>query len=436
MGSFIFEYFARMQSTTHSVDFSKACEIVDFKDIVILVSIDGFRSQYLTQYSEYVPYLTQLAKSSAFASDGMYPIFPSYTFPNHVSLITGVYAETHGMISNEFYDCKRNDSFSYRNSSHNTDPSWWWPSCVEPIWSTIKKSQLKSAAYSWPGSEVSSHTPTYQISYPSRAEEPVERVNQVLKWISMPKNDRPSLITLYFEHVDAAGHKYGPDNSDDASDGLKSALKDVYNAIGILLKGLDQRNILSLVNLIIVSDHGMSATAKQYWVYLDLIVPLSLFSHVFYGPVAFLYPKNAQDTMMLYDLLFHFSQQYPGIFQVYLIDDLPKEYHLSNHYRIPPLTLVSYTPYYITSSNHTGIPSGTHGYPPTKDPNMNALFIAHGGKISLHSKQQYLDSFYNVDIYPFILELLTTPDIRKQGGFRLNYRHNGSDTLIKRLLLD
>ena len=106
---------------------------------IILISLDGYGWEYFQNNSlqDVRVNLDNLAMSGARSE--MLPIFPAVTFPNHYTMVTGLYAESHGIIENQMYDPILNESFSIFDDSVN-DPEWY---LGEPIWKTMENYLLK-----------------------------------------------------------------------------------------------------------------------------------------------------------------------------------------------------------------------------------------------------------------------------------------------------
>jgi len=229
---------------------------------LILVSIDGYRADYLDR--GHSPVLASLAAEGVHAA-GMRPVFPSLTYPNHYTLVTGLYPDQHGMVNNTMRDPALGN-FSPPNRAANTDGRWWDE--AEPIWITAQKQGLRTASVFYPGTQAEIHgtRPTYWQLFDSSIQ-PDTRVDQALAWLDLPSDQRPSFVSLYFEQVDVAGHNYGPDSMQ-----IDEAMVTVDAALGRLVEGLRIRGMFDTTNLLVLSDHGMSATSPDRIVLLDKIV--------------------------------------------------------------------------------------------------------------------------------------------------------------------
>ena len=137
------------QQPVITVDHGPNAEAQQSKHYVVLVSLDGFRYDYAKKYG--ARHLLAIAAHGASAPEGMIPAYPSLTFPNHYTLVTGLYPEHHGIVGNQFYDPERKERYSYTDPKTNSDGSWYGGT---PLWSLAEKQGMRSACFFWPGSEA------------------------------------------------------------------------------------------------------------------------------------------------------------------------------------------------------------------------------------------------------------------------------------------
>ncbi|KAJ3231074.1 hypothetical protein HDU81_004064 [Chytriomyces hyalinus] len=347
--------------------------------IVILVSLDGFRAEYLRR--GLTPNLHALATSGISAAY-MKPSFPSLTFPNHYTIVTGLYPESHGIVGNVFRDPKLNDTFVYVDPVKNKDGHWWGG---EPLWVTTIKAGLKSATCMWPGSEapIKSINPTYSQPYNGSMPN-ADRVAKIISWLSLPAPERPSFMTLYISEVDTLGHKYGPNAPQ-----VNAALTDVDHLMGTLVEGvLKARGVSSLqesgVNIVVVSDHGMTeGNDLDKFVFLDDYVAKERFEYI-NNIVVSIYPKSGEDLMAIYNTFQTASTEH-GHWNVWLRDQVPSEYNFRNNDRIGPIVALPdpgygvtlRTEFSTTIANKPYKVGGMHGYN-NSITDMRAIFIASG----------------------------------------------------------
>ncbi|XP_062520238.1 uncharacterized protein LOC134195249 [Corticium candelabrum] len=290
---------------------------------LLLVSLDGFRSDYLNRGC--TPHLLSIVRDGVQAKF-LQSQFPTKTFPNHYSIITGLYPESHGIVHNRFYDPALGDTFYIGGpSSHN--PDWWNEG--EPIWVTATNQGLKTAAYFWPGSdvEIRNSRPDYWFLYNSSVSWS-DRVNTVLQWLDLPDSNQPSFITLYVEEPDHTGHISGPESHE-----VNIALTKVDSlVIKPLINGLKERGIYDCVNMIIVSDHGMTAVNTDRVLFADKCFALSQASFIVEGPVSLLYSAHGVKSTIFVNR--DYSQCLNKNARFYLKEDLPKRFHYANNKRI------------------------------------------------------------------------------------------------------
>jgi len=343
----------------------------------------------------------------------MLPSFPSVTFPNHYTLVTGLYPESHGIVGNTFWAPDLNEEFHTGEGS--TEEKWW--TGAEPIWVTAEKAKVKTAIHMWPGSEAGMDFSATFIDKFNMSEILPRKTERILELLDLPDDEtapassqRPQLIAAYVPVVDSDGHTYGPNSSE-----IRSTISAVDTMLHNLFTGLDERNITGLVNVIVVSDHGMATTSTDRCIQLDDLIDLDLVEHIDGWPLYGLRPKNPIDIRGLYDRLLVESQS-SGKFDVYLRDEnMPAKYHFSNNARIAPLWVVPKTGYAIVhkedfdvnaakAKGETYHPKGLHGYD-HEHPLMRAIFVARGPAFP-HKPNSRLEPFRKHTLpYPHLPEI-------------------------------
>jgi predicted AlkP superfamily pyrophosphatase or phosphodiesterase len=359
------------------------------KHYVILVSLDGFRYDYAVKYG--AKNLLAMAARGASTPDGMIPSFPSLTFPNHYSIVTGLYPEHHGIVANSFYDPARKEPYSYTNPKAATNGSWYGGT---PLWVLAEQQGMRSACFFWPASEaeIQGKRPSYYAAY-NDAFPDDKRVDQVLSWLQLPPEKRPHFITLYMSDTDHAGHAYGPDAPETAA-----AVHLVDDMIGKLSAGITTTGLP--VDLIVLADHGMEKL-EPGWVNLDKWADLSNFE----TSGSLVYAKSEEDAAKAYKSLLGASDK----FKVYRRADVPAYLHFNSNPREGDPVAVPTGPYALTARDPNAgggsrmPPVGGHGYDPRAMPTMKAIFYAAGPDIRAGVT---LPSFENVDVYPFIVKVL------------------------------
>ena len=356
------------------------------KPYVVLVSLDGFRYDYAKRYG--AKRLLQLAARGASAPNGMMPAFPSLTFPNHYTIVTGLYPEHHGIVANSFYDPARKEKYSFSDPKTNGDGSWYGGT---PLWALAEQQGMRSASFFWPGSEaeIQGKRPSYYMRYDDKFPDEM-RVEQVLAWLRLPPEKRPHFITLYYSNVDHAGHVFGPDAPETAE-----AVRHVDDLLGKLVDGIAKLGLA--VDLIVVSDHGME-TERGGWIALDQWADLTKFE----ASGSLLYAQSEADAEKAYNSLLGVSDK----FQVYRRKNVPKNLHFDSNLRAGDPVVVPAGPFAIVAhapQSSAAPVRGVHGYVPATMPSMKAIFYAVGPDIRAGVE---VPPFENVHLYPLITEIL------------------------------
>jgi predicted AlkP superfamily pyrophosphatase or phosphodiesterase len=295
-------------------------------------------------------------------------------------------------------------SFSPPNRAANTDGRWWDE--AEPIWVTAQKQGMRTASVFYPGTQAEIHgvRPSYWQLFDSSVQ-PDARVDQVLAWLDLPPAQRPTFVSLYFEQVDVAGHSYGPDSLQ-----VEEAMVTVDAALGRLVAGLRQRNVFDTTNLIVVSDHGMSATSPDRMVFLDQFVNvdhIELSSSIVNAGIN---PKPGYAAEVERALL----APHPHL-QCWKKETLPKRFHYGQNKRIAAIQCVADDGWMVsttaTESKRTHPLLGEHGYD-NDDPKMRAMFVAHGPSFKQHLTVPVFD---NINVYALLTQLIGVKPLRNEG---------------------
>ena len=328
--------------------------------IAILISIDGFRSDYLDVYRP--PVLTALA-DAGIKADGLIPQFPSKTFPNHYTLVTGLRLARHGIVSNNMRAPDIPGDFALANRDVLADPRWWGG---EPVWNTAERQGRRASAMFWPGSEaaIGGRRATYWMPYDHTMPNDV-RVSTTLRWLRQPEDQRPSFLTLYFSDLDTAGHGHGPESGE-----VRDAVARVDRSLAHLVHGVGQAGLSDRVHYIVVSDHGMAALSPDRVIVLDEFVDPATVDVVDWIPVLALSPRDGDVDGLMTKL----RGRHPAL-TVYRSTDLPARYGLAGHPRIPPVIAIPDEGWFVTSRREMAAwtaggrhaPGGTHGYDPQLD---------------------------------------------------------------------
>ena len=356
---------------------------------IVLVSLDGFRWDYLQR--PFAVNLRRLAQQGVHAQR-MIPVFPSLTFPNHYSIVTGLYPEHHGIISNTIFDSTLG-TFRISDTNAVRNPAWWGG---EPIWVTAEKQGVRAGAFFWPGSEAGQGgvRPTRWLRFNDRFPN-AARVDSVLSWLTLPDGQALSMITLYYSDPDHAGHSYGPDAPQ-----VDSAIARVDTMIGKLMEGIAARGIGNHVNLIVVSDHGMTATPPERAIFLEDYLNLDDVTIVEAATLGQLIPKPGK-LDLVYNAL---SGKNPHM-AVYRKTDVPARFHYNDNRRITPIVIIPDTGFTLTTHATFAArkpPAGEHGYDNLM-PTMGASFIAAGPAFR---EGFTMLPFQNIHVYDLLCRIL------------------------------
>lgn len=368
----------------------------------LLISFDGFGHNYLDKTD--TPNFDDLVANGVQA-EGLIPIFPSKTFPNHYSIATGLYPENSGFVNNTMYDPKWDKWYRIRDREAVEDGKWYGG---EPIWNTLEKQGIRTGTMFWVGSEADiqgmhpTHWKIYDESMPGRA-----RIDTVVKWMSGSEDKAVEFATLYFSDVDTKGHRYGTE-----SDSVKSAIRRADRLMGYLKNRMQQNNLWANTNIVIVSDHGMVDQSADKTIRLDNIIDMDDTERVIWGPMTMVQPKEDQ-TEKVYQALKSKEENY----SVYKKEELPERYHLKDHRRVEDIVLIADLGYTILDEEYKqefieSLPRATHGYDNSKKA-MQAFFIAHGPAFK---QGESVEPFQNIHIYELINHLMDTEPAGNDGS--------------------
>lgn len=373
------------------------------KPTVILISLDGFRYDYVDRFQP--ENITKFIESGV-AAKSLIPSFPTKTFPNHYTIATGMRPEHHGIVDNSFYNPEKDQTYSIRNRELVTDGTWYGGT---PLWVLAEQNGMKVASYFFVGSEadVQGVRPSYYYDYDGRVNN-LTRVSKVFEWLQMPDSVRPQMITMYFSDMDDIGHGYGADN--DAQ--LSSRLTQLDRELGALFEGV--KSLDQEVNIIIVSDHGMADVALDKYIPLDEITKGVSGRVVNSGALVHIYLDDTKDKAKTIAQIGMEAEGYT------VFDPAKGEYYqdMNSHGdRVGDVIILADLGYYFMENeeyreviarrmriDETKV-RGTHGYS-QEYPEMHGIFYANGPQIK---SGLTINSFDNIHIYPLICKILGLP---------------------------
>ncbi|MFA8342693.1 MAG: ectonucleotide pyrophosphatase/phosphodiesterase [Rhodothermaceae bacterium] len=361
------------------------------KPTTILISFDGFRWDFVDK--EITPNLQKIIDRGVHAKS-LQPCFPSKTFPNHISIATGMYPENHGIIFNDIQDKFSNKQYTLKKRDEVENSRWYQG---EFFWETAERQGVKCGSYFWPGSELKLkyRRATYAEKYEHKRDY-TKRVNDVLKWLDLPDSLRPKFITLYFDATDTYGHKYGPDSPENAK-----AIALCDSMLGKLVNGLTEKQLISKTNIVIVSDHGMTNISKDRVINIEEMLKDFKIEINNTGPVLTI---NADHSKL--NQIFSILKKNENHFNVYMKENMPEHFHFSKHPFIYPIILIADMGWTLTGNkrlnkwmdNYT---KGNHGFD-NHHMDMHGIFIAAGPSFK---KNYRCGTLKNIDIYPLLCEI-------------------------------
>lgn len=364
---------------------------------LLLVSFDGFRWDYIDRVP--TPNFNALMKEGV-QVEQVENIYITKTFPNHHSLVTGLYAETHGIVANEMYDPSLNMTFSMETDSVY-DPRWW--DQAVPLWVTVQNAGGRCGAAMWPGSDVK-----IRGTYPDRyllynASVPFEtRVQRVIEWFSAPQGEAVDFAVLYWEEPDESGHMLGPENPH-----MDEVIAGIDEKLGFLRNELRKAGLYEKVNLIVTSDHGMMQLSTEKIIELDEYVSRDSYTWVDKSPVVGIIPSEGK----LEDVYNKLKDANPYM-AVYKKEDIPAHYHYQHNLRIMPILLEAQEGWTIVQNRTAPFILGNHGYNNSLR-SMHPVFVARGPAF----RQDFVQpSMQSVDLYPLMCHILSVRPAPNNGS--------------------
>lgn len=357
------------------------------KPLVVLVSLDGFKPSYLSH--ELTPHLYKLAQEGAQAT-GLISAFPSLTFPNHVTLVTGQTPDQHGIVNNTMTDPSSPQRFTLGSRDAVENPFWWQE--AYPIWVKLRQQGKIASTLFWPGSEVPIQglLPNDWLRYEHNMTHEA-RLELLMSWLTRDVNQRPDFATLYLSDVDSAGHTFGPDSNE-----VKVAARKVDIAVGQLIGALKRHEMLESTTLVIVSDHGMASSPESQVIQVgELLFKFPAAKWEWLGPTAGirLNGESAEAVMQNLSTLNHVSCWPKG--------EMPARFKYGTHRRIPDIVCLSDVGYSVSTDTTRKGPLGHHGYDP-EHPDMHGILVVSGARI----KRAELGLVNNLEVHGLLSHLL------------------------------
>lgn len=375
-------------------------EVVD-RPYVILVSIDGYRPDYTNRFN---PATLNMIRKKGVSTDEMIPVFPPDTFPDHMSLVTGLYPENHGIVANSFYDPDLKVEFN-KNNKRDVENSIFFGGT--PLWVASEKAGVRAASLFWPGSEVviEQTRPSYFYFYDGSVSDRA-RADQVLTLLDLPDSKRPHFINLYFSTLDSKGHQLGPD-----SPHLKETVLEMDGVLKRLMDGGKSKGLR--INYIFLSGHGMETLDQKAPVFLEDYFDVKSPRLKILGDNAF-FSVYSEDQSLLEETLKNLKAKGQHL-TAYRRSEIPSALHYSKSKRVGDLVLLASPPHsiYVTRKEHASrlekkkkSYNGGHGYNPHELKTMRTIFYAIGPNFKQGLK---IPEFESIHVYPLVLKILGIP---------------------------
>lgn len=370
----------------------------DDDQIVVVLSLDGFKWDYAEKTA--TPNLDRIADEGVRAVS-MIPSFPSKTFPNHYTLATGLVPDHHGLVNNAFYDRAMEQSYAIGNKEARFNKDFYGG---EPIWITAQKQGLITASYFWVGSDVAFEEmhPTYWKLY-NQGTPFIQRIDTIMKWLTLPEAQRPSLIMAYYHEPDGVGHHFGPN-----ADTTLKTITQLDSITGILYSRIRQLATRKCINFIVVSDHGMGEITSERNIALSDYIPDNWSVRIEGGNPNY----NIYSEAPYIDSVYLALKPLKGI-SVWKPAEVPEHLCYGSNPRVGDIVLVADSAWSITRNPpKSPFKGGTHGYDP-ENRDMHTIFYAAGPAF----KQGYVQpSFKNIHIYPLLAHLLGIVPAKTDGN--------------------
>lgn len=367
------------------------------KQPVLLISLDGFRWDYMNKTN--TPNLDKIVRTGVKAKF-LRSAFPTTTYPNHFTMVTGLYPDRHGIIANYMYDPVLKERFNI----YNTDPKWWSAFGAEPLWITNQDQGGRSGVIHWPGYNVAFNgeyatlrvkTPSFNIDLRNKTGRVIsyeKRIDILMKWLS--SNKPPNFVALYFEEPDEEGHRFGPNSTE-----IKNKIEKLDQTVGLIWDGLRRIGKLNKINIMITSDHGMTEMLPTR-IFFDKYVDTKNFDIWDQSTNLMISPKKGHKCSV-YKAFERLQRKEPHI-KVYWKRDIPEFLHLKNNRRVPEIFVLADLGWALINSKQKYFYKGNHGFS-QEHMDMAGFFVGRGPAFRRGYER---DGFDNVHLYPLICHIM------------------------------
>ena len=361
----------------------------DHDAYLVMLSMDGFRWDYADRV--HTPNLDRIAQNGVKAEYVM-PAFPSNTFPNHYTMATGLYPDNHGLVNNNFY-CEELDMvYSMRNREAVENGIFYGG---EPVWVTAEKQGMTSASYFWVGSEapIQGIQPTYWKEY-NTSDPFAARIDTVVSWLQLPLEQRPQLITFYFNEPDGLAHQTGPDSPE-----IDAMVEELDSLVGVMLDKFAVLPVADKLNLIVTSDHGMTEVTMEKYVDLEEYIDRDWLDIAFRSTPMMMWRPEEGMTDSIYNILKDVDH-----LSVWKTGELPERLNFGHNPRTLDMVVLADSAYSLgwgepSEYFNTG---GAHGWD-NANKDMHTIFYAQGPAFKSNHAHP---PFELVDLYPLIARIL------------------------------
>lgn len=254
---------------------------------VVLITIDGFRPDFYTDPSWGMVNLRMMKEKGAYA-DGVNSVFPSVTYPNHTSLITGVTPAKHGVYYNAPFEPHGASGYWYFSYDSIKSPTLYdavhkagktsanviWPVTVgapidynvPDVWPVGKDKDRRQAtadnchpATLWQELQTNATGKLGPSDFSMEDGELIMDENIARMSAYMITTYKPALTTLHLACTDHYEHEQG-------RDGLlvRKAVAGADRAIGTILEALKRAGINDSTTIIVTGDHGFVNIDKAF----------------------------------------------------------------------------------------------------------------------------------------------------------------------------
>lgn len=362
----------------------------------VIVSLDAFRWDY--------PDLFETPGLDEIASEGMRavlkPSYPASTFPNHYTIATGLVPDHHGIVNNSFWDPETQEVYSMGDSGTRYNPHYY---LGEPIWVTAEKAGVKTASLYWVASDVAIQNvfPTYCYEW---NDEPrltfEERADEAVKLLSLPESERPELVMVYMDEPDLTSHYNGPLSSE-----AESVVAHLDSLVADMHRKLQALPYADKINLIVVSDHGMTDISNERFVDWDDYLKPSWYERIVGTTPTNIYAKeNCVDSIMT---------ALAGVvhIQAWRHGEVPEELNYGTSERCGDVIVAPDLGWQFADNPRSL--AGAHGYSP-EEPDMQSIFIATGPYFKKHISSRPA-TVRNIDIYSLLTDILNIKPVKTDG---------------------